>query len=289
MSKNVLLPSIESRNAIKYVLVGLSAGKESPIPALDIAIALARECWASLSFYVFAPSLHHPLPISAITASAWLEEEKERLENLTLSAMRSATEAISRAGIAFAAEHTGSPFESRTARFLQLARVHDITVLDAADHSETTERMVIEDVLFDSGRPMVLVPPQGGQPCPRRIVIAWDGSARSARAVKDALPFLVGAEAVIAVTVTDEKDLSHKATGAELVAYLERHRVECKLATLAAQQQDVAERLRLFAAEEEIDMIVMGAFVHSRFRQAILGGVTRSLLDQPPVQLFLSH
>ncbi|KQZ96293.1 hypothetical protein ASD64_17725 [Mesorhizobium sp. Root157] len=85
--------------------------------------------------------------MSATTASAWLEEEKERLDNLTSFAMRSATEAVSRAGLAFAAEHPGSPFESRTERFLQLARVHDVTVLDAADSSETTQRMVIEYII----------------------------------------------------------------------------------------------------------------------------------------------
>ena len=225
MSENIHLPSLVHSDAFKCVLVGLSAGKEPLTPAFDVAIALARECVASLSFYVFAPSLHQPLPMSATTASGWLEEEKERLENLTSSAMRSASEAISRAGIAFAAEYPSSPFESRTERFRQLARVHDLTVLDAADPSETTQRMVIEDVLFDSGRPLLLVPRQGGRASPRRIVIAWDGSARSARAVKDALPFLAGAETVIAVTVTGEKDLSHMASGAELVTYLERHRV----------------------------------------------------------------
>jgi nucleotide-binding universal stress UspA family protein len=121
------------------------------------------------------------------------------------------------------------------------------------------------------------------------VAIAWDGSAASARAVKDALPLLSGAETVVAVTVEGEKDLSGMAPGAELAAYLACHGVDCKLATLVANYRDVGERLRLFVAEEAIEMIVMGAFVHSRLRQTLLGGVTQSLLDRPPVPLFLAH
>ena len=128
-----------------------------------------------------------------------------------------------------------------------------------------------------------------GAASPQRIVVAWDGSARCARAVRDALPLLAAASMVVAVTVTGEKDLSRMAPGSDLATYLALHCIDCKLATLVAERRDVAERLRLFVAEEEIDTIVMGAFVHSRFRQAILGGVTSSLLDQPPVQLFMAH
>lgn len=80
------------------------------------------------------------------------------------------------------------------------------------------------------------------------------------------------------------------APGADLDIYLARHGVkDPKLATLTAKYADVAARLRLFVAEEDIDMIVMGAFVHSRLREAVLGGVTRSMLDDCPVPLFLAH
>lgn len=145
-------------------------------------------------------------------------------------------------------------------------------------------------MLFDSGRPVIVVPRKGGKIPPRRIAIAWDGSARAARATSDAMPFQAGADAVIAVTVTGEKDLSRMAPGADVAMYLAKHGVvDCKLATLAAAQGDVAARLRLFVLEENIDMIVMGAFVHTRFREALLGGVTRSLLDDATVPLFLAH
>jgi nucleotide-binding universal stress UspA family protein len=256
---------------------------------LKTAIAIAQGGGSALSLYVFGPALEVPLPISNSTASAWLEAENARLETLASTATHLATKAIKRAGLDFIAEHPNSPFDARSHRFVHLARVSDLTILDAVDAADTALRATAEDVLFDSGTPLLLVPKSGNVTWPRRIVIAWDGSARCARAARDALPFLANAELVVAVTVTAEKDLSPMASGTDLGIYLSRHGIGCKLATLVAEQRDAAERLRLFAAEEEIDMIVMGAFVHSRFRQAILGGVTHTLLDQPPVKLLLSH
>ena len=271
------------------ILVGVpSTERFAETPALNFAIDLAKGCKGTLSIYAFAPIPDQPVP--GVRASTWTARERERAEKLTSRVARSASELISRAGVEFVAEHARSPFEPLDARFVQLARVHDITVLDAAGAEDTTQRTVIEDVLFDSGRAVVVIPRHGGTSLPHRVAIAWDGSARSARAVKDALPLLIAAEAVIAVTVTGEKNLSRMAPGADLAMYLTKHGVaDCKLAMLAGAGGGVAERLRLFVAEEEIDMLVMGAFVHSRFREAILGGVTRSLLDNAPLPLFMAH
>ena len=102
--------------------------------------------------------------------------------------------------------------------------------------------------------------------------------------------FLRTADLVVAVTISGEKDLSRMAPGADLDIYLARHGVrDPKLATLIAKRADAAARLRLFVAEEDIEMIVMGAYAHSRFREAVLGGVTRSMLDDASVPLFLAH
>lgn len=292
MTAPSITPTIAQCQRFACILVGIPSGEEAAsvkTPALEFAIELARAKRATLSVHVSAPQLHTPLPMSAATASLWLAKETERLEKLTSTTTRNAAELASKAGLDVIVEHPNSPFESRSSRFVQLARVHDLTLLDAADASDTSRRDAIEDVLFDSGHALLLVPSHGGMVRPSRIAIAWEGSARSARAVKDALPFLGMADTVVAVTIEGEKDLTRMAPGADLAIWLARHGVECKLATLTAQTRDVAERLRLFVAEENMEMIVMGAFVHSRFRQAILGGVTQSLLDRPPVPLFMAH
>jgi len=274
----------------RCILVGTTAREGfTETPALTYAIKLATQCNATLSLYVFAPLPEQPWPMPADYPAAWSAQETERLAGLMSSTTHAASALIARAGVELVAEGAHLDFEPRDARFVQLARVNDIAVLDAAARTDSTQRMLVENALFDSGRSVMVIPRQGGNPRPKRIAIGWDGSARSARAVKDALPLLISAETVIAVTVTGEKDLSRMAPGADLAMYLSRYGVDCKLANLAGARGKVGSRLELFVAEEEIDMIVMGAFVHSRFREAVLGGVTRDLLDNPPVAVFLAH
>ena len=264
----------------RCILVGIpSQAKFAETAALRYATELAAGCKASLSLCVFPPSIQQ----QGAGASAVEGEQAPQLASLTL---HGASRYISQAGVDLVAEH--SPSEPRT-RLAQLARVHDVTVLDAAK-AGSPGRAAIEDALFDSGRPVLVIPSHGGKPAPRRIAIAWDGNARAARAVNDALMFLRSADLVVAVTISGEKDLSSMAPGADLDIYLARHGVrDPKLATLTAKRTDAAARLRLFVAEEDIEMIVMGAFVHSRFREAVLGGVTRSMLDDASVPLFLAH
>lgn len=279
-----------SADGLKCILVGIPAMEVfQATAAVKYAIDLASAHGASLSLYVLPSPLPQPFPLTAGTASTWVEQEVDRLERLSSATLHGASELISRANVDLVAEQAHSPFERRDARFVQLARVHDLTVLDAADAADELARNAIEDALFDSGRPVIVVPPSGVFSASGRMAIAWDGSARAARAVKDALGLLTTAKSVVAVTVTNEKDLSRMAPGADLSTYLARHDITCRLATLAEGKGDVGARIRSFAADEDVDMIVMGAFVHSRFREAILGGATRSLLDNCSVPILMTH
>ncbi|MDH6230550.1 nucleotide-binding universal stress UspA family protein [Mesorhizobium soli] len=216
----------------------------------------------------------------------WVERETARSEELSLSTRQAARLLIAEAGVELVADNAPG---RGPVPFLHAARVHDLTVLDAAGPDAAPARNAIESALFDTGRPLLIIPPQGAQPPPRRILIAWDGSARSARAVKEAMPFLRLADNVTALTVTDEKDLSLMTPGADLKAYLARHAIGCELATLSGKADSAAVLIRSFAASEAMDMLVMGAFVHSRLRQAILGGVTTSFLDDCPLPLLTAH
>lgn len=275
---------------MRCLLLGIPA-QETFVETSVFAYAarLAAICDADLSVYVLPPPLLQPFPLTAGTSAIWLAQENERLERQVAATLKGASAALSRAGVEPIIEFAHSPFEARHERFLQLARVHDLTLLGSADQSDHLGRRAIEDVIFDSGRPVLVIPGRGAKPPPQRVAIAWDGSARAARAVKDALGLLAEAEQVVAVTVSGEKDLSRMAPASDLAGYLAQHGVVCKVLTLAGKRKDVGARMRLFAAEEDIDLIVMGAFMRSRFREAILGGVTRSLLDDCPVPLLLAH
>lgn len=148
---------------------------------------------------------------------------------------------------------------------------------------------LMEAALFDVGRPVIVVPRNHPQFRCRKVMVAWDGSLRAVRAVADALPLLQAANDVHVLCVEGEKDLSQEASGAGLVKHFSRHGIRAILNGIKCENGDVAETLRAQCAATDADMIVMGAYGHSRLRQWILGGVTSSLLRLSPVPLFLSH
>ncbi|WP_157016081.1 universal stress protein [Mesorhizobium xinjiangense] len=277
----------ESPNCI---LLALDA-EDTPAttPALEFAAVLAKQHEARVTSYILPPAIQVPVSWTASSAKERLASEEAKIHARMSATARFASRYLAQAGIECLTEMTTSPFQSRTERFVQLARVNDLTLLDALS-GDPARRGAIEDALFDSGRPIVILPPSSNSALPRRVAIAWDGSSRSARAVDGGLVFLTGADAVFIVTVTGEKDLTRMAPGADLAGYLARHGVaDPQLATLAVTKGDVGGRLRKFIADEEIDLMVMGAFAHARFRQAVLGGVTWSFLDDTPLPLLMAH
>jgi nucleotide-binding universal stress UspA family protein len=124
----------------------------------------------------------------------------------------------------------------------------------------------------------------GGQ-----ILVAWDGRAKAARALNVALPLLREASHVEPGSVAGEKDLGPAVSGADFAPHLTRHGIKVGELILPALDGDVAETLRNHANLIQADMIVMGAYVHSRLCQMMLGGTTRSLLKNCPVPLFLLY
>ncbi|MDS1137561.1 universal stress protein [Nitratireductor indicus] len=275
----------------KCILVGFEAQDPFKItPALAYALELAGLHDSCLTVCALPPSVFLPISRTGATAAALFKSELETMEKMTITSARAAGKLASAAGVDCLIEQSLSRLERRAAYLARLARVNDLCVMDAPQASEDAQGEAVEEVIFDSGRAVLLVPPAGGHAAPRRVAIAWDGSARAARAVNNALSFLKGAESVFIVSVTGEKDLSRMAPGADLAAYLARHRVrDPMLETLAAPDGDVTARLKAFADAEGIELLVMGAFAHSRFREAILGGVTRSMLETVPVPLLLAH
>ncbi len=179
-------------------------------------------------------------------------------------------------------------YPNLVARLTALARLADLTVLDAETREVDIDRDLIDGVLFGSGRPLVVVPAARPNFSARRVIVAWDGSAQAARAANDALPFLRGAEAVEIVSVVGEKDLSTSVAGVEFAPHLARHGVSVSVNVLPVLD-DVAETLRAQVGRFRADMLVMGAYRRSRVREWFLGGVTQSFLTRTPVPLFLAH
>jgi nucleotide-binding universal stress UspA family protein len=276
---------------IKSVLVGLTEeGDEKEVSAaLGYGLTLAREADAHVT--VQAASVKLVLTHAFVNdfAAGLVAAENRRLNKLARAAADAAQRTAEANGVACAAEAPQLSYPDLVRSFTAQARIHDLTVLDTEPVALAVDRGLIEAVLTDSGRPLVVVPPGRDGFSARRILVAWDGSAKAARALNDALPFLRAAEQVEVVAVRGEKDLSGMVPGSEVAPHLSRHGVNVTVIDLPVENGDVAQTLRRRAVEYGADMMVMGAFVHSRLRQWVLGGTTQSLLKSSPVPLFLSY
>ncbi|OYU19720.1 MAG: universal stress protein [Rhodobacteraceae bacterium PARR1] len=176
----------------------------------------------------------------------------------------------------------------------QRARFADLVVLPRpyGKGQGTEAEAVIEAALFDGHAPVVVVPQGGAVPSdrPRRIVLAWNQSAEAMTATRRALPLLKQADAVV-ITVIDPPSFGPERSdpGGLLCQMLVRHGVKAEVSVLAKTLPRVSDVLARQVRDLDADLLVMGAYGHSRFREAILGGATRDLLEQAEVPVFLAH
>lgn len=175
----------------------------------------------------------------------------------------------------------------------QRARFSDLVILPKPYGEKRGVELepILESAMFDGAAPVLMVPEAGPVlTAPRRILLAWNESDEALAAARTALPLLIGAETV-RITVIDPPVHSPTRSdpGGLLSQYLSRHGVSCEIDVLSKTMPRVSDVLMRHAADIEADMIVMGAYGHSRFREAILGGATRNMLEHAKIPVFLAH
>jgi nucleotide-binding universal stress UspA family protein len=174
-------------------------------------------------------------------------------------------------------------------QFGKIARRFDLAVVDQAV-SETSAGVIVEAALFDSGRPVICVPYIQKEPLKlNRVMVCWDGGRAAARAIGDAMPLLQRAGRVQVVIVTKERGKEDQIEGADMGGHLARHGLNVEVKRIPIGDVDVAAMLLSHAADEGIDFIVMGGYGHSRLREFVLGGVTRSILQSMTAPVLMSH
>lgn len=172
--------------------------------------------------------------------------------------------------------------------FVQYARLRDLTIVWVP---ESYDQWYAETVIFESGKPTLVLPerPRARPFDLKTIMVAWDFSRAAARAIADAIPILEKAREVRIVTVTNEKVIDSKHSAEELAKNLSRHGIDVVLDKVDAAGRPIGQVLETQAASCNADILVMGAYGHSRFREFILGGATKSLLSRPPIPILFSH
>ena len=147
-------------------------------------------------------------------------------------------------------------------------------------------------LLLESGRPVMMVPPRCNTPMPpKRVVMAWRATSEAARAVHDALPLLTGAEMVdlLLVDTSDDEHDSNVQPGADIARHLARHGVKTNVVVLKSGNKAVSSILLDHARKARANLLVVGGYGHSRFREWAMGGVTRELLIGATIPVLYSH
>lgn len=150
---------------------------------------------------------------------------------------------------------------------------------------------ILEGALFEGQVPVLVVPDNVEPPSkPKRIVIGWNESAEALRAVRLAMPLLVGAEAVHVLVIDPPQHGPNRSDpGGMLSQFLARHGVKAEIDVLAKALPRIADIVQRHVNDVDADMVVMGAYGHSRFREAILGGATRNMLERAEVTTLMAH
>ena len=171
------------------------------------------------------------------------------------------------------------------------ARLKDLSLVLVKSHSNQSEKM-IEQLLFKSGRPILLCPEELASSLPvafSHVVIAWDQSAPAARAVADALPVLQSAETVRIITATDKRSAEEMRSGADLVSHLAEHGIKATFETVKIGGSSVGKVFESHVRANAIDLLVMGGYRHTRLSEIVWGGATKTVIGQPPCWVMMSH
>lgn len=175
------------------------------------------------------------------------------------------------------------------------SRLYDLTIMPMPDGgylSQLDSHWYAETAIFNSGRPTIILPfdRKGTRPIRfETVVVAWDHSRAAARAISDALPILQQAKQTHVLTVTNEKPLDSLPTHTGIVSQLALHGVNATFDLVDAADRNIGAVLGDYAKTCRADLLVMGAYGRSRFREFLLGGATKSMLTHPPLPIFLSH
>jgi nucleotide-binding universal stress UspA family protein len=279
-----------SPEMIKDLVVNLSLN-DKPDATADFAVSVA----SNFSAHVLAVSFLYEPDLTSIDfapiPAAVVDMQAEESERLSTNARTRFEESVRRNSISAEFQAvTGSP-TSASGTFARIARRFDLSVLSQpGPDAPNSDMMFVEAALFTSGRPVLVVPYiQRANLKLDRVLVCWDGSRTAARAIADALPFLARAKTTEVVTVTDSKSQADEIAGADIAKHLARHGLNVELQRIVAGDVDTANVILSHAADTSADFIVMGGYGHSRWREFVLGGVTRGLLSSMTVPTFMSH
>jgi nucleotide-binding universal stress UspA family protein len=262
--------------------------------AIEQAVAFASAIEAKVTaaaFHVDIPMHSNRVADYLVGLSGMVQEEEAKSRSTSEGRLAFFEERAKAAGVFGGAVRDQANLYLVSEALAQVARTRDLTfVALGARFEDQTE--VAQTVLFASGRPVILFQP-GKADLPqaelKTVAVAWDGGVHAARALREALPLLQRAKSVEVVTFINEKDVAKPGLGAEAVRHLECYGVAARSLEIDAAGTKIGAALDAMVAEVKPDLVVMGAYGHSRLREFALGGATQHMLNRPKAAVLLAH
>jgi nucleotide-binding universal stress UspA family protein len=275
---------------LKDIVVNLAIGEEKD-HARDYAISVAAAFGAHLTgiAFVYDPILP-PTLLGGIPAD-FIAQQREQAEKAAAESIAAFEAAATAAGVACESRKQVESLSGAAEMFGRIARRFDLAIVGQAEPDKFGPGdMIAEAALFDSGRPVLIVPYIQRDPVSlERVMLCWDGSAVAARAIADAMPMLSRATMVEVVIGASERARADEIPGADIAHHLARHNLPVEMRRITLAGGDVGETLLSHAADVGATLIVMGGYGHSRLREFILGGATRGILKSMTVPVLMSH
>ena len=275
---------------IKDIVVNLSVGKRASF-AGDYAVSVAAAFDAHLAGIAFLYDLIVPGSGAGYIPATVIETQKRDNAAATKTAIDRFAKAAANVGVSAEPVTLKASFAGAGDQFGRIARRFDLAIVGQAEpETNAVEEVIVQAALFESGRPVIVVPYIQKAPLKLdRVMVCWDGSRAATRAIGDAMPLLERAGRVEIVIVANERGKQDEIEGADMGQHLARHGLNVELKRAVIGDIDVADVILSHAADAGSDFIVMGGYGHSRLREFVLGGVTRSILRTMTAPVLMSH
>jgi nucleotide-binding universal stress UspA family protein len=275
---------------IKDVIVSLSTGAKET-PAAAYAVSVADTFGAHIAGIAFSLEPVVPATVMGGVPADFIDAQRAEANKIARAATLGFDRAASAAGLSTETHVFEVSIAGAADVFGRLARRFDLTVVGQEEPDTFgPEGLIVEAALFESGRPVIVVPyiQRTGLKLDR-VLVCWDAGRAAARAIGAAIPLLERAKEVHVVVVAGERHKRDELPGADIGQHLARHGIKVEVNRLAASDVDVASVILSYAADLSADFLVMGGYGHSRLREFVLGGVTRSILASMTVPTFMAH
>jgi nucleotide-binding universal stress UspA family protein len=277
--KDILLPLVGEPNA-------------AAIAAIDKCMAVAGDFGARVTAMAVEEDI---LVRPKVTISSDLENAAEAAAKRSVSDARGLLKAFDAAANRFGVRN-----EQRLNRldsadipgnFVGSARLADLSMVPVKSDGGQSEK-IAERLIFESGRPILMCPEERAVELAvafDRVMIAWDHTAPAARAVADALPLLQDAAEVRVVTATDAKTPAELESGAAFVNHLAEHGIKATFEAIRIDGSSVGKVFEAYVKANAIDLLIMGAYRHSRLNEIVWGGATKTVIGRPPCWVMMSR